>query len=467
MQLLLPRSCGKDHQLPQIAITLLVSLTSLSCGLLYAWTSPSIPKLVNDPSLDISLDEASYFTVIHPLSMGVFSVLQLKVIDKVGRKLAIIATIIPQLVSWLLIAFAQRIELFYLSRVMAGIADAGAFSTITIYVCEISEAKVRDTWNNAISVSLYLGVLLVNVVGSYFSITDTALMFACIPIIQIALFIFAPESPYYLLARHRTEEARCSLQLLRWRSDVDEEMEQLEADVQRQISESCRFIDIVSVKSHRKAFVICLAIRTIQQFSGLSAIESHTQYMFANAGVGISESLSSIIFAAVLMVTVTISWFVMDKFRRKSLLLVSCFGSAFCLGIDCIYLGIRNFTDLDLSSVSWISLSSIIAYTLIFGFGLATLPTSIVGEMFSSSVKAKASFLLNLCFALQMLLIPKLFHLVTENFDLFYSFSFFAISATLGGVFCCYCIIETKGKTLEEIQQALKGDLPIKSEIKP
>ncbi|KAF2879389.1 hypothetical protein ILUMI_26784 [Ignelater luminosus] len=195
-----------------------------------------------------------------------------------------------------------------------------------------------------------------------------------------------------------------------------------------------------------------------QQFSGLPAFEMHTQYMFKEAGGNISEKSSAMILSGTLALSVGLSAFIVERFGRKPLTIFSCFGCGIILAIETAYFLITQYEIFDTSNFGWLPLVGMLTYIVVCSTGIGILPTLILGEIFSASIKGKATSVMNIGLAICILIVPKLFHSLTYHFGIFSPFCFFAICCFASGIFSCFYVIETKGKTLEEIQQELKGN---------
>lgn len=61
--------------------------------------------------------------------------------EKLGRKFAIVLATVPQLISWLLIAYGSNVTYLYVSRMLAGISSGGIFAVLPVYVSEIAEVR--------------------------------------------------------------------------------------------------------------------------------------------------------------------------------------------------------------------------------------------------------------------------------------------------------------------------------------
>ncbi|KAB0798473.1 hypothetical protein PPYR_09466 [Photinus pyralis] len=243
---------------------------------------------------------------------------------------------------------------------------------------------------------------------------------------------------------------------LRWKTDVDREFMTLTADVERQISESGSFKDLFCIGTNRRALLVLVGLRTCQQLSGISAFIIYAQYIFQLAGAKfVSAQVSSIIFYFALFLLSTISSFVISKYSRKTMLTISSLGCTLSLLMNAIYFYVMEETEIDVSKLGWVPLFGMTSYIASLTAGLSLLPTLMTGELFSVGIKNQAMFVSSACLALTVIALPKILQLLFSNFSLHVTFLFFTFWCSVSAVFSYYCVPETKGKTLEEIQQSL------------
>lgn len=442
----------------------LIVLFSLACissytnGLLYAWTSPSIPKIINDTTTyHISLEEASYFTVLPPAGSILTCALFPYLIDKIGRKKTLFLIGFPQVLAFALIAVSSSVYVLYLSRFVNGFSISCLFSTLPVYVGEIASPKVRGSWGNFMTFMVYGGQLSINIIGSYSSVETGAYICLAFPLFFLCTFYFMPETPYFYLMNGRVEEARVSLQRLRRLKNVDEELEKLKSDVDRQMGESGTWRDVFMTASNRRALIAGIFLRSSQQLGGISSFIVYTQYIFLQSGGDVSASTSSIIFMSLCTILNFFAGFALDRIGRRKSYIFSSFLCGIVLLGEAVYFSIEKFSpDVDLSGITWIPLAGMILYIFFYSFGLGIVPTLMLGELFSAHIKGKCLILLNIVYAILIASTTKVFHLLDTSFGLFSPFLLFAVCCLVSGVLAFYYVPETKGKTLEEIQQSLK-----------
>lgn len=88
--------------------------------------------------------------------------------DWLGRKNSILLLAAPHAVTWIITIYAKTKWEFYISRFIAGTADAILFMSIPPYVGEICTPEVRDFFGNLPTFILYGGQFGITVIGRFF-----------------------------------------------------------------------------------------------------------------------------------------------------------------------------------------------------------------------------------------------------------------------------------------------------------
>lgn len=404
------------------------------------------------------MEQCSYLTVISPISLIISSFLFARLVDSIGRKYSAIIVAIPYLIAFVMIALTKNIYVFYLTRAIVGIGDAGLYSIMPTYIGEVTTPKVRGSWGNCFCMSMYMGHVAINIIGGYNSIQTTAVICLCFPILFLCIFPFSPESPYYYMMKGSKENARKSLQILRQADDVEAELIQLEADVKRQMSQLGTWKDLFMIKSNRRALLAGIAVRLFQQLCGISVFAVYTQYIFRQAGGGFSAVQSAIIFQGAVTFGNTVCSFFVDRMGRRTALMSSLFSCAVVLlGVAVYFYVSMNHPEVDVSKLQWMPLVGMLLFVATFSFGLGVVPTLMLGELFSASIKGKGLCVLNVNYGLALSSLSKLFHIMETKIGLYSPFTLFAASCFVNTAVAYYVVPETKGKTLEEIQQDLRA----------
>ncbi|KAF5299087.1 hypothetical protein FQR65_LT09445 [Abscondita terminalis] len=446
----------KKSVILQLLVVLHASLLSLNCGLNFGWPSPSVLDLLSESSeFEIDYDYTSYVVMLAPFAVCIGSPIGGVLMNKIGRKYTLLFLAVLQILSWICVAASSYVVMLIAGRILAGMSDGILMTSLVVYVCEILQPKIRGYIGSLPTVSICLGALFVNIYGSFVPVRLSAYISLSFPSLFIIFFVSIPESPYYLLMHDRSDDARNALKKLRSSEEVESELSKITIDIQRQIAEPGTIKEVFTIKSNLRAFVILLGVRTIQQFSGASAFSFYTHFIFKRAGGEISPATSSIICSTVKLLAVFLGLILVEKCGRRSLLLWSSIGSGTVLTILGVYF--YFFESLEKSSaLMWVPIVMMLAYFLLNSIGLITVPNLIMGELLPVKIKGLVLSFVNISGGISAGISSKLLQFLDRRFGIYSPFLTFAVFCFIGFVVIYICVPETKGKSLEEIQQILK-----------
>ncbi|XP_044731704.1 facilitated trehalose transporter Tret1-2 homolog [Chrysoperla carnea] len=443
----------------QYAATLAATLSMFSSGMHFVWASPSLPKLyANDSSIPITLDQGSWLASISLIAelpgspLGAFSA------EYFGRKNAILLTAIPYLTAWIMIILANNVTTLLVARFIVGIADGSTYTILPMYIGEIAEDDIRGKLGNSITMMMDFGAVFIYSVGPWVSIKAMAGIASVFPLILIVIFMWMPETPYYLLMKGKKVKAKKSLKAFRGFENVDEEFDEMSAIVDEQMSHKSKWSELFFVRSNFKALCILLGLKTVQQMSGVSAFLVYSEIIFQKAGGLISGEICAIIFGFVQFLSSLFCTLVVDLFGRRILLMISAGGCFFALVAQTAYFYIQyNINPQIEEEYGWVPLTCMLFYVIMYSLGLGAIPMMVPSELFPTNIKAKALCVMDLYLAMAAFVTTIFYQSLAVKFGDHIPFSIFAISCVIGITWIYFCVPETKGRSLEEIQEILKG----------
>ncbi|KAJ8953094.1 hypothetical protein NQ318_013436 [Aromia moschata] len=446
----------------QYLATIAGSFSVMTSGINLGWTSPYIPKLTsNSSSIPTTNDEGSWCAVAPLLGSPFGAILAAYLADKIGRKNTTLLTAPVVTMCFVGIAFATSIWHITGFRFIIGATEGALYTTLPMYIGEISDPKIRGFLTATIAIFSITGTLFINVIGSMLDIFISSLICASIPLIHFVAFVFMPESPYYHIKKHNHKEARNSLEILRGRSDVDSEMDALCKAVVRQerTNEKPGFFDLFTIRSNRKACYIFLILCLTNKFSGKNPCLFYTETIFKEAGSSIDATLSVIIYCSVeLLAVASTTFFIVDRFGKRLLMITSTAGCAISVFMIALHFYLKDYHFGLMENLDWLPITALVSYNILFSIGLSFGPVSVLSELFPTSVKAKALCIADSFSVMMGTIVSKFFQITMDEFGtMSVPFFFFSMCSLVGLIFVIKCIPETKGKTLEEIQQYLIG----------
>lgn len=188
------------------------------CGSSIAWSSPTIPKLLNITTSPmgraLSIQEASWVSslltlgaVPGPFAAGLISKL-------FGKRIALISIGIPFLISYFVMAFSNTIEMFYFARLTCGLAVGGAFTTGLNYVVELANKNNKGALGSVCGITVSLGILFSYCLGPYVDVGTFNLVLAIATCAFVLIFpVMSMECPEHYVSRGNDEKARAIIKL--------------------------------------------------------------------------------------------------------------------------------------------------------------------------------------------------------------------------------------------------------------
>lgn len=426
--------------------------------MVFGWPSPALPKLLNDTENPLTSTEASWVAIIFLPGTMCGSIFAGFAVDCIGRKLVTQISSVLFILSWITMAYAKTVPALIAGRVLGGISDGLAFCTFPMYLGEISNPEYRGHLGSAVTIDFNLGILLINVIGSYSDLVTTAWIATLLPLLSLLTFSWMPESPYYLIMKGKHEKAKRSLHIFSGNSDVDLELSKLIRTVQEENACKGSHFELFTIKSNRKALYIIMGVRFAQQFSGIIAIMFYVQIIFREVG-NCTPEVASIIYFSLQVLFSSIFSCIADKIDRLVFLTISLVGCFISLLIQGAYFYAKNITDVDVEHLKFLPALSLLLFVISYAIGIQTIPVILLSELFPTNVKAFALSISDVYFAFVATIAAKFFQITKDEYGLHVPFFTFAACCAIGLLFILLYVPETKGKSLEQIQEQLKGNL--------
>lgn len=358
------------------------------------------------------------------------------------------------LVGWFVVLFAQNVAMLYAFRVLCGLT-LGVVHTVVLpmYLGEIGSDSVRGSISTIHGVMAKSGVCFAFAVGPYVSFR----LFSVLEMLPISLFLLTfvtcPESPYWLLAQHRTDEALHSLRRLRGHGDVDEEFKQMQLTVLNAEENPIPFRSILE-RRNRRGLVVTLVLAICIVMTGTEAILSYAQKLYTTLDTDLDSQMLSLITGGVLMGTTFVAAVTVDRLGRRPLLLCSTVGLCVCNGTIAGYLFAIN-RGVDISASMWVPVLAVMLFVVSYGIGLATVTFAVIGEILPKDLKAVAGVVFGITVSLLSMGVMKSFQVVGDSVGLYPMYVVFTVFSALLFPFVWFYIPETKGKPLMEILEMI------------
>ncbi|XP_075148730.1 facilitated trehalose transporter Tret1 [Haematobia irritans] len=439
------------------------NLSAFAVGTCLGWTSPVTPKLKANDTSDSPLDQPinssdeAWISSIVALGALVAPFVAGPLADKIGRKWVLLSSSVFFVLAYVLMMIGGSVWILLVARLIQGFGVGFVMTVQPMYVGEIATDSVRGATGSLMQLFIVSGILYVYAIGPF--VSYQALQWCClvVPIVFDICFFFMPESPYYLAGKGRKMEALKSLQFLRGQSvsGAQDEMTSIQAGVEESMANKGSVADIIKNPGNRKALFISAGLLVFQQFSGINVVLFNSQSIFESAGTGLDPALATIIIGIVQVASSGLTPIIADRLGRKVILLTS--SSVMTVGL--VALGAFFYMKLvvgDTSNVLWLPVPALVVYNIVYCIGFGPLPWAVMGEMFPANVKSIASSIVaSTCWICGFLV--TYFYPALDALGTYYAFWLFGIFCVVAFFFVLFIVMETKGLSLQEIQDKLNG----------
>lgn len=236
----------------------------------------------DDRYFPITTHEFSFVTSIITLGLA-FSCLPIGfLMNAFGRKGMMLTLVIPFLIGWALVIWAQNLAMLLVGRFILGLAGGCFCISAPQYSTEIAEKEIRGILGTFFGVMIIAGILFVYTIGAFLPIFWTNVVCGIVPLIYGAVLFFVPESPVYFMMKNREDDAIKSLKWLRGQDyNPTMEIEGLQTELRLnaeapKISKKEAFSQPAAIWS----IVVISGIFIVQQLCGVSVVLFFTTNIF-------------------------------------------------------------------------------------------------------------------------------------------------------------------------------------------
>lgn len=440
----------------------------MAAGTLLGWTSPTEilvvtpddnKSFVGEYPFSIDKEEWSWVGSSATLGAAVMVFIIGTVVNILGRKNTMLLLIIPFVIGWALVIWAVNLPMLLVGRVMLGIAGGSFCITAPMYTAEIAQKEIRGSLGSYFQLMLTVGILFVYAVGAGVSVFVLSIICGIIPLLFGAIFVFMPETPYYLISKNRTEDAIKSLQWLRGSQyDYTQELAEMQAENEQRKNAKIPMMQIFTSKATVRALYISFGLMVFQQMSGINAVIFYTTIIFDEANVDIDPSVATIIVGVMQVIATFVSTMVVDKLGRRILLLLSVSIMGVCTILLGVFFYLSDQNKDNVADLGWLPIVSMCIFIVMFSLGFGPIPWMMIGEIFAPEVKGIAGSAAGSFNWILAFVITKTFTNMRDAMGTSGAFWLFSGFSIVGTVFVFFAIPETKGKTLGEIQKLLAGE---------
>lgn len=387
--------------------------------------------------------------------------------DRIGRKKLLIIASLIFLISSAAVGASKGFMFFLVSRFVSGVGIGLASGLSPMYIAEVAPTSVRGKLVSLNQLTIVFGILAAQItnwliaedIPSGMGTAEIAAswngqmawrwMFwaAMVPSALFFLFaLFIPESPRWLALKGRDSSSLDILTKVGGRDYATKELESIKST--NIIANTQGGLKLLFSNPYRRVLLLGVVIAIFQQWCGTNVIFNYAQEIFQSAGYEIGDVLFNIVVTGIANVVFTfIAIFTVDRWGRRVLMLMGAGG------LCGIYLVLGTCYFFHVSSFFMIIL--VVAAIACYAMTLGPCTWVLLSEIFPNKVRAVAVATSTFALWVGSSTLTYTFPLLNKALGSFGTFWIYSGVCLFGFLFMHKFLLETKGKSLEQLEKEL------------
>ena len=456
-----------------------VGAVTFLAGLLFGYDqgviSGALPLLQAD--LDLSTLESEIVTSWVTLGALFGALVAGGTADRIGRRWTAVAAGVLFAVGALIEVVAPDAGVLTVGRVVTGLGVGFASVVAPLYAAEMAPKWLRGRFVSTYQLAITVGIFFAYVADDALTSSDRwRLMFALAVIPGAALvvgFLVMPESARWLLKMGRRDDARATLVKVNGPDAADAELATIEADLEVEAREGQASWGEVFSPGLRRALWVGIGLAVFQQVTGINAIIYDANEIVAEAGFTTAEQQAKATLYAVgavnvLATLIAVAW--VDRFGRRPLLLTGLVGMTVSLAaVGLSFAALENEPDGATATTvgGIVTVLALVVFIASFAFSMGPIVWTIISEIYPNRVRGRAISVATAVNWFAAFLVAQFFLSIVDAIGESTTFFIFSALCVATYVFVWRLVPETKGRSLEEIQErwVVGGDRMLEEEL--
>lgn len=440
-----------------------ISFTAALAGLLFGFDtgiiSGALLFIQKDFVLSTGMKEFIVSAVLAGAMIG--SLFSGHLTDRYGRRKIMLFVSSTFVVGTLIASLGASLGSIFAGRLLIGLAIGMGSYAAPLYIAEVAPIEKRGGLVSLNQLMITIGILSSYLINLLFTHIDGSWrwMFAAglVPALILNIgFFFLPESPRWLVKEDRMEEAEATLKKIRATSNVSSEIQEIQHSLQ---VKHAPFKEIFA-RWIQPVLFFGIALSFIQQATGINTIIYYAPSIFELAGFQDTATsiLATVGIGIVNVLSTLIAIRYLDRLGRRPLVLFGLFGMCASL----LGLSIAFHLNAEGEFLKLIAILCTFSYIIFFAFSLGVIVWLALSEIFPLEVRGAAMGFAVFTSWFFNMLVSATFLTLLNAIGPAATFLFYAIVCVGGFFYCYYKMPETKGVSLEQIEENIRAGLPLR-----
>ncbi len=444
----------------------LIALIAALTGFLFGFDEGIVSGVIEQIADDFGMNsrQVGFMMGLMPFGALVSAALIGRFSDWAGRRLVLF--LVPIIFSFgiFMTIFTTSYEFLCVARILLGISIGMSVVISPLYIAEAAPKEIRGTLVIYFQLAITVGIFCAYCLNLFaLNLLPWRMMFAMGLIPSAVLFIgafFLPESPRWLCARGKIDEAKKTLSRLHGKHRVTqmigEELKSIEQSVRHE-SKNNVWKELFS-KAIRPCALMGVLLFFFQQLSGINAVIYYAPIIFKKMEIGsqFATLLATVGVGGLNLLMTIVAMRLIERVGRRPLLMIGFAGAAISL---CT---VALITYLNIPDLRWIAAVALFTYIASFAIGLGPLPWVMMPEIFPLKVRGQGASLSAASNWAFNTIVVATFPVFLHDFGISATFILYAVTCVVGLFFTMRYVPETRGMSLEAIEKHVRSKKPFR-----
>ncbi|MEC1738225.1 sugar porter family MFS transporter [Bacillus mojavensis] len=445
----------------------LIMISATFGGLLFGYDTGvingALPFMARSDQLNLTPVTEGLVTSMLLLGAAFGALLCGKLADRYGRRKMILNLSFLFFLASLGTAFAPNVLTMVIFRFFLGLAVGGASSMVPAFLAEMAPYEKRGRMVTQNELMIVGGQFLAYVFNAILGVAmaDTGhvwrymLILCAIPaLILFASMLMVPESPRWLTSKGKKSEALRVLKLIRDEKRAEAEFKEIQAAAVKDSNVEKASIKEFSTPWLRRLLLIGIGVAIVNQITGVNSIMYYGTQILQESGFGTKAALiANIGNGLISVIAVIIGIWLVGRVNRRPILMIGLSGTTTAL----LFIAIFSIVLDGSAALPYIVLSLTVLFLAFMQGCVGPVTWLVIAEIFPQRLRGLGTGISVFFLWILNFIIGFAFPIMLSSAGLSFTFFIFVALGILAIGFVYKFMPETKGRTLEELEEHFRS----------